>query len=195
MEPTQVAEQAAQESVSSLHADSTNTKKRKQRNTLIVVGALGAAVCLCMGICVIAGGWRTITGSRKAALDLDEITAVIDEFMVEMEQGNAEAAYALFSARARNQFPLSDLLEMLQGDSYALFEGYESVEVTTWTLQAPFYRFGPEPPEGKSVNFRGAVKYEGGITGEVTAVLAEEGDTWRLFQIKVIVPPSKLTSP
>jgi len=194
MDDSQFAVQQEQESVSSIDTDSSDTAKRKRRNIIIVVGVIAALVCLCIGICVVAGGWGAVTGLIKVAQERDDVSAVIDEFMREMEKENAVAAYALFSTRAQRQIPLSDIEEMLEGNNFVLFEGYESVMVTNLSIKAAF-NTNPDLPQGTIAEVAGTVTYKGGITGGLTAVLEEEGDEWRMHRINVTVPPSKMTSP
>ena len=187
--------QPEQETVSSMNTGPSSGAARKTRRTaVIVVGVVIATVCLCVGICIIAGGWGTVTGLIRVAQERDDVIAVIDEFMREMEGRDAAAAYALFSTRAQRQIPLSDIEEMLEGNNYVLFEGYENVVVTNLSVKAAFST-DPDLPQGTIAEVTGVVKYEGGITGRLTAVLEEEGGEWRLHNINVTVPPSKITSP
>jgi hypothetical protein len=82
----------------------------------------------------------------------------------------------------------------LTGNNYVLFEGYESMMLTNLNLNAAF-NTNPDLPQGTVAKAAGIVTYEGGIKGQVTATLEEEDGTWRLHQINVTVPPSKLVSP
>ena len=143
---------------------------------------------------MVAGGWGLVTGIIRVAQERDDVTAVIDEFMREMEKENAVAAYALFSTRAQRQVPLSGIEELLEGSNYALFEGYDSVMVTDVTINAEF-NTDLDLPQGAVAEVSGPVTYQGGITGSFTAVLEKEGDEWRLHFINVTVPPDKIPSP
>jgi hypothetical protein len=194
MEDSQFAPQPEQESVPPANTVSPSAKRSTRRTVVIVAGVVVAAICLCIGICVVAGGWGTVTGLIRVAQERDDVTAVIDEFMLKMEKKDAAAAYALFSTRAQRQIPLSSIEEMLEGNNYVLFDGYESATVTNLNLNAAF-NTNPDLPQGTVAKVTGIVTYEGGITGKVTATLEEENGTWRLHYINVTVPPSKLDSP
>jgi hypothetical protein len=192
MDDSQLATQNEQAPVSPVDTDSSNTPKKKQRTIVIIVVALIAVMCLCIGICVIAGGFGTVTGIIRTAQERDDVTAVIDQFMRAMEKKDAPAAYALFSTRAQRQMDLSDLEEMVTGSNYVVFDGYESIVVTNLGIKAAF-NTNPDVAQGTIAEVVAAITYKGGVTGKLTAVLEEEDGEWRLHNFNITVPPSKLS--
>lgn len=188
-----VEQQLDQVTGSAIDAGSSDAAKRRRRKTIIVV-AIAAALGLCLCVCVVAGGWSMLTGIIRGALERDDVTAVIDEFMREMEEEDAAAAYALFSTRAQAQMPQSGLEEQLEGSNSVLWEGYESAELTQFAINMAFST-NPDAPQGTVAQVSGTVTYQEGVRGSFTAVLEEEGEEWRLHSINVTVPPSKILSP
>ena len=159
-----------------------------------MIAALVVMACLVSGICIAAGGWGAISAVTSLAQDREDVTVVIDAFMHEMEQEDAEGAYALFSTRAQRQIPLSDLEELLEGNNYVLSEGYKCVTVSNISVSTAF-NSKPNAPQGTVAEVSGPVTYAGGFTGRFTAVLEKEGDEWKLHHINITVPPDKFGSP
>ncbi|NIV36418.1 MAG: hypothetical protein GWN58_45370, partial [Anaerolineae bacterium] len=163
-----VEQQLEQGTGSGMDEGSSAAAKKSRRKTVVVV-AIAAALGLCLCVCVVAGGWSMLTGIIRGALERDDVTAVIDEFMQAMEMKDADAAYALFSTRAQRQMPQSGLEEGLGGNNYVLFEGYESVELTHFAINAAFST-NPDAPQGTVAQVSGTVAYQGEIRGSLTAV-------------------------
>jgi hypothetical protein len=194
MDDSQFVAQPERASAPPADTDSSNVPKKKRRTTVIVVAVVVVAVCLCSSICVVAGGWGIVTGIIKAAQERDDVTAVIDQFMGEMEKKDAAAAYALFSTRAQRQMVLSNLEKLVEGSNYVIFDGYESVVVTNLSIKAAF-NTNANAARGTIAEVAAVVTYEGGITGKLTAILEEEDGEWRLHNFNITVPPSKMDSP
>lgn len=153
---------------------------QRRRSALLIAGAVLVSVC---GIVV----WR---GMATVANETPLVEQVIDEFMTIMEAKDAAAAYALFSTRAQHKLSLADGEKLLEGNNYALFEGYRSVAIDQINIIASFTP-DPNAPQGTVAEVAGTVTYTGGATGTFTAVLEKENDKWRLFAISVSVPPDK----
>jgi hypothetical protein len=80
----------------------------------------------------------------------------------------------------------------LEGNNYVLFDGYRSVTVENINISAAF-NTNPDLPQGTVAKVNGTIAYKGGFTGRFEAVLEQEGNKWRLFNINVTVPPDKLS--
>lgn len=197
MEDAQSAVQPEQESVSSVDGDSSDAGQKRRRNIFIGVCVMAAVVCFCIGISVVDFGWGTVVGPANLT-EIEEnwkdVTAVIDQYMREMENENAAAAHALYSSRAQRLVPLSKVEGLLEGNDYVLFEAYEGVMVKALAIKSARHT-NPDEPQGTIAEASGAVTYKGGVTGVFTALLEEEGGTWRLHYIDVIVPPGEMDSP
>ena len=208
MDNSQPREQQPQQGSASVIDAPSFDAVRKKRRTIETVVAVAAALCLCICVSLVAGGWELVTDRIRVAQERDDVTAVIDEFMREMEKENAVAAYALLSTRAQRHVPLSGIEGLLGGSG---FEGYDSVTNLGMTIKAEFdtdptvqpvllscfcqtvtintvFNTDPDLPQGLVAYVSGSVTYQGGITGRLgTAVLEKEGDEWRLHCIWLIV--------
>ena len=80
MDNSQSVTQPENAPVSFSDTGSPSTTPKNRRVVVIVVG-LVIIVCLCIGACVVAGGWGTVTGLIRVAQERDDVTAVIDEYM------------------------------------------------------------------------------------------------------------------
>jgi len=161
---------------------------KKSRRPFVIVGCvLLVGLCLCLSICGIYFG-STI---YQSIAERDNVAAVIDKFMVAMAAKDTNQAYALFSTRARRQFAISKLEDMIDGSNYALFDGYGKVEVLNINL-GNYLNTNPDAPQGLVAKVDGKVTYRGGFAGTFQAVLEKEGDEWKLNSINVVVPPNKL---
>jgi len=167
---------------------------KKKRTIIIVIAVVAIALCSCSVICVVAGGGGLVTGVIKAKQERDDVAAVLDQFMREMEAKNVTEAFALFSARARRQMTVSDLEETIEGSNYILFSGYESITISSLSIKAAV-NTNPNAPQGTIAEVVAAVAYEGDITGKLSCILEQEDGEWRLHHFSITVPPSKLDAP
>jgi hypothetical protein len=163
-------------------------RKNVTRNqVLIIVGLLLLIVCLCVGGCLALGG----VGAMTAIQEREPITQVLDQFMQAMAAEDTEQAFALFSSRAQRQMGKDNLDKLLEGNNYALFEGYLRLEIGNLNLSKGV-NTNPDVPQGTVAKVNGTVHYEGGFTGSFDAILEKEEGVWRLDAININVPPDKI---
>jgi hypothetical protein len=149
--------------------------------------------CLCVGISGLCVG---ISGASFGALVVKTYTegpmveSVIDEYMGLMAGKDASQAYRLLSTRAKRNVSLADNEKLVEGNNYTLFDGYQGVTITSFTLNATVDS-DPDMPQGQVAEVEGEIYYSDGYTGTFTAVLEKDGDEWRLFSINISVPPDR----
>jgi hypothetical protein len=159
------------------------TGEEKSRKRLwAVVAVIGLSLGLCLALSVAALG--------KVRVEWAPVASALDTFMKEMEAKDVESAYALLSPRSQRQSPMTSLEALTQGNSYVLFEGYESLDVQNLNLTATA-NADPDAPQGTVAEVTATVTYAGGFTGELSAVLEKVDGAWRLFGVSVTVPPNK----
>lgn len=166
---------------------------KKSRKTLwFISGGVAGVVVVVAGIClvmiacaalIIAFGFNT--ASAKAPVEV-----VLDRFLKYMVDRDIENAYALFSPRAQRQVTKADLEKLVTGNNYLLFEGYQSLTVDQINIQAAAHT-NPDMPQGTVAQISGTVSYQGGITGQITAVLEKVDEEWMLHRFNLIAPPDK----
>jgi hypothetical protein len=165
------------------------TKRKKRNRTIIIVGIVLVILCVCTiaGISLLSVIGKTAVGFSDNQADVQE---VIDNFMKLMTDKNVDKAFDLFSSRAQKKMSISDLEKLIDGSNFALLEGYERLEITTFNLRKAI-NSNPDLPQGTVAEVQGVVYYEGGLTGNIEAVLEKENDKWRLHFINITVPPEK----
>ena len=163
--------------------------KKTTRTVIIVVVAVVAAVCLmCFTACALLYGRLLVI----AVTEKDDVAQVCDQFMQAMEARDVDAAYALFSARARRQIPLSQFEALVQGNNYVLFEDYESLEITDLTIHT-VVNTNPGVPQGMVAEVEGVIHYTSGPDGRFIAVLEKEDGRWMLDGFNVTVSPERFS--
>lgn len=167
---------------------SVTATKKSRKKLFILLGALVVVLCLCATVCVVLTG----TGILKALTERGAVEKVVDEFMRAMADRDAEKAYTFFSPRAQRRIRVADLEKQLQGNNYVLFDGYQKSTVQNINLSANL-NTNPDLPQGMVAKVNGTLTYRNGFTGRFDAILEQEGDTWRLFNINVVVPPDKFS--
>ncbi len=161
--------------------------KKSSKNIWIIVGVVISILCICSIACVALFG----TGMYKVFTEKAPVETVLDAYMQHMANKDADSAYALFSPRAQRQIPISNVEEMLEGNNYFLFEGYQSLSVSNLTISAAT-NTNPDMPQGTVAKVAGVIIYDGGIQGTFNGVLEKVGDEWMIHNINVTVPPSKI---
>lgn len=161
--------------------------QKSSKKTWIIVGGIVIVVGLCLVACFAIFG----TGMYKVYTEKAPIESVLDSYMRYMADKDAEGAYALFAPRAQRQIPISDVQEMLEGNNYVLFEGYQSLSVSSLNISA-VTNSNPDVPQGTVAKVAGSITYEGEIQGTFNAVLEKVGEAWRVDSLHVSVPPSKI---
>jgi len=160
--------------------------KKTNKKLWIVLGIAIGVVCLGSILCIAL----IATGAGKVMLEKAPIESVLDAFMKDMEAKDIESAYALFSPRAQRQLQIADLENLIQGNNYILVEGYQSLSVRNIKLTAAI-NANPDVPQGTVATITGVISYDGGFTGQFTAVLEKADGAWKLYGINVTVPPNK----
>lgn len=128
--------------------------------------------------------------SLEATEAQTEATALVGVYMRSMADRNPAQAYALLSSRAQAVYSLADLEQLLQGASYGLFEGYESLEVGSVAVTR---RFSTNPAVPNTMaQVKGTIFYQGGVQGTFEANMELEDGQWRLSKVWIVVPPDKL---
>jgi hypothetical protein len=143
---------------------------------------------MCVAVVAALAAQGILTVSREQAA----ITPVIQQFMAAMEQRDTDAAYALFSSRAQRQTSLAEVEQLVEGENYVLFEGYEDAKVEATNLTRSI-NTNQDVPQGQVATVSGTITYADTVQGTFRAVLEREGEAWKLFSINVTVPPSKFT--
>jgi hypothetical protein len=163
--------------------------QKSNKNLWVIVGIAIAVLCCCSIICIVAIGLGVVGGSKVAA-EKAPIESVLDSYMKYMAAKDFESAYALFSPRAQRQFPISKIKELLDGNNYMVFEGYQSLSVNNLNISAAA-NTNPNIPQGTVAKVTGTVTYEGGIQGTFNGTLEKVNEKWQIDGIFVNVPPSK----
>ncbi len=169
-----------------IHVAEAAPPKRDNKKLFIILGVVGAVLCLCSVICLAGGGFAMY----NVVQEQPKVAAVVDEFMRHMDNGNTDQAYTLFSERSKRQTPQSALDAMLEGNTALLFEGYQSSEVTNLNISANF-NTDDDLPQGQVATVNGIVKYADGIDGTFDAVLEKDGEQWYLHRIDINAPAEK----
>ncbi len=169
-------------------SDSISTQPQKSnKKTWVIVGIVIAVLCLCSIICVAVFG----TSMYKVYTEKAPVESVLDAYMRHMANKDAESAYALFSPRAQRQIPISKLQEMLEGNNYILFEGYQSLSVSNLNISASA-NTNPDLPQGTVAKVTGVIIFEGNIQGSFNGVLEKVDGEWMIDGMYITVPPDKI---
>lgn len=160
--------------------------KKSNTNSWIIAGAALVVICICGVICLALLG----TGVGKIIVERAPIEAVLDAFMKDMQAKDVESAFALFSPRVQRQISIADVQDMIDGNNYILFDGYQSLAVQNLNLTAAA-NTNPDLPQGTVANVDGAISYSGGFTGSFEATLEKVDGKWMIHRINITVPPDK----
>jgi hypothetical protein len=107
---------------------------------------------------------------------------VVGEFMTAMFNKDVAAAVALFPTGSEAE--MTPQLEGLLADQFYLFEGYQSITVTSISTNAG--------ADQTTAELEGMVAYEDDFEGVFQAALLKEGDAWKLTNITVNVSEEKV---
>ncbi len=161
--------------------------QKSNKNIWIIVGIALVVLCLCSIACVAIFG----TSMYKVYTEKAPVESVLDNYMRYMANKDAENAYALFSPRAQGQIPISKIQEMLEGNNYLLFEGYQSLSVSNLNISAAV-NTNPDLPQGTVAKVTGVINFEGDIQGSFNGTLEKVDGKWMIDGIYVTVPPDKI---
>lgn len=171
-------------SISYTHPQESN------KNLLILLAVAISILCCCSIICIAAVGLGGL-GMGSVLKERAPVEAVLDSYMKYMDAKDAKSAYELFSPRAQRQFSSSKVEELLEGNNYVIFEGYQSLSVADLKISAAA-NTNPNMPQGTVATVTGTILYEGGIQGSFNGTLEKVNGKWQLHSINVTVPPSKI---
>jgi hypothetical protein len=160
--------------------------KKTSKNLWIIAIVTFGVLCLCSVICISV----VVFGALKVNAEKAPIGVILDTFMKDMVANDAESAYALFSPRMKRQIPISKIQEMLEGNNYVLFEGYQSLSVQNLNINA-VANTNPDVPQGTVAKVTGLIEYEGGMQGTFNATLEKVDGKWQVDGMYITVPPSK----
>jgi hypothetical protein len=150
---------------------------------VVLVGLCVISACVGISGLIGAGVFKVITEKPK-------VESVIDEYLTAMDSQDAGKAYTLLSPRVKRIISLDDVEYLLEGNHYAVFEGYQSIAFTNFSLTMT-YDYDPDMPQGLVAEVDGMISYADGFTGDFTAVLEQDGEEWRLYSINVNAPVEK----
>ncbi len=161
---------------------------KSSRRLIWIVGIVSI-----LGMCACIGGCTFLFGSAiyGVAIERGNVEASVDEFMQVMVARDTDTAYDLFSSRVKRQMDASTVEEMISEANYALFDGYQSVEIHNINISTGF-NTNKNLPQGQVATVDGIVTYDSEYTGQFEAVLEQEDGTWRLHNINITVPPNKM---
>ncbi len=172
-------------SISTSHLISGSRPTRiRQHFTVLLISVLAL-----VGIGLIR--FATNAGVASVARQQSNIEAVIDEYMAAMAAGDVQRAYALFSPRAKRQMTVTDIEQLMRGDAYMAFQGYQSV-IVEGHLVRTVIDTNSNSPQGVVAQITGAIQYEDGTEGSLAAILERNAGQWRLFNIRVTPSPKRL---
>jgi hypothetical protein len=161
--------------------------KRSNRKYWIISGIALGVLCLCSIICIAL----VVLGANKIKSEEAPVISVIDSYMKFMVAKDAESAYALFSPRAQRQVPISKVEELLEGNNYIIFEGYQKLDLTNFNVSAALNN-NPDLPQGTVATVTGTITYDGGIQGTFNGTLEKVDGKWLINSMYNNVPPSKI---
>ena len=139
-------------------------------------------------VILIAAALLMVQFTQTVSNDLPIIQRTLDQLMHASEQQQTDAAYSLFAEVARQQFPKTDLETLLILRSY-LFEGYQSLTVTGYSVQSETSSTG----ERTTAEVSGNIVYSNG-EGAFTSILIKTSDRWLLVHFQANVNPEKLAA-
>lgn len=147
---------------------------------LVGGGLLFLIPCVCSGLVVAVIG----RGVATAVVEHDDAELVVNNYFRLMKNQDIEGAYELFSLRARQTIPQSDLEKLARPPNDYLFSDFEKAAVLHIQIQYT---------SGRTLaHVRGTANFSNGIVGTFQGTLEREGDDWRILSMNVFVPPSKL---
>jgi hypothetical protein len=160
--------------------------QKSKKNIWIILGIALGVLCLCSIACIAVFG----TSMYKVSIEKPPVEALLNTFMQDMVAKDVEGAYALFAPRVQRQISIDDVQEMIEGNNYILFDGYQSLTVQNLNLGGSV-NTNPDVPQGTIARVNGFIEYSGSFTGSFSAMLEKVDDTWMIDRIDITVPPEK----
>jgi len=159
------------------------TRKRSRTWLLIVISFAAVAVCVCLSLVALL--FVAARAFITSADNQDDWLALSDAYMQSMAAKDVETAYQLFSQEARREMGQSEFAGLLEGPLFALFDGYEDLNIGSWQINLNY-------PEGKTVELTGYISYLENVEGRYEAILVEEDGQWKIYWFYVSVAPEKI---
>jgi hypothetical protein len=161
--------------------------RKSRRKIWLIGGIVCGTLCLFSIICfAIFALIKGNVNDEKAPVE-----SVIDSYMKFMSARDFENAYALFSPRAHRTVPISKIQELVEGNNYLIFEGYQSLSIRNLGISTVAIT-NPDLPQGTVANVTGTITYEDGIQGSFNCILEKVDEKWQIDGVYVTVPPSKI---
>ncbi|MBK9207292.1 MAG: nuclear transport factor 2 family protein [Anaerolineales bacterium] len=181
-----IQEQNPENSASVTQIDTGLTQTKKPRISIwTIFGVIAGIVFLCLAIVIT----NIIISSKKTAVEEAAITSVLDNYMKYMAARDVTNAYALFSPEFKEVYSLSDIEGLTKGDTYELFDGYQSLFIQVSRFSTVV---STEKPIRDVARISGTISYKGNIQGVFESTFEKLDDKWKISRIKITVPPAKL---
>jgi hypothetical protein len=161
--------------------------QKSRKKLWIILGIILGVLGLCSIICLIA----VVFGIGNVMVEKAPVEAILDSYMKYMTVKDGEKAYELFSPRVQRQFPIAKQQELLVGNNYAIFEGYQSLAIQNLNISA-VSNSDSNAAQGTVAKVTGVIQYEGNIQGTFSSVLEKVDDHWKIHSINVTAPVSKI---
>jgi hypothetical protein len=153
----------------------TDPAGQRQRTGLKVAGVL-------LALFAIGGGIFSAPYIIVQTTQQSHLISMVDTFMHAMTNHNVAQAYSLFSTRAQQATPISALQGLQDYQSGALFEKYQSINVTHWRDGWSFFG-GATSPFGITADIAGDILYTNGKKRSFSADFELENFQWGLDSI------------
>jgi len=160
--------------------------KKSYKNVWVIVGITIGVLLIGAIICLVTGS----LGVGNVNAEKASVESVLDSYMKSMVSKEIESAYALFSPRSQRQIPISEIQELVDGNYYILFDGYQNLSVQNINLTVSA-NTNPDLPQGSVATVNGIINFEGGFQGTFRATLEKVDGKWLLAGINITVPPDK----
>jgi hypothetical protein len=170
-------------------------KNKKYKVLLGILAVIIVIVIFIIGFLKVTGNWQVVSTLLMRRQNVEpEILMVVNDFMLEMKEKNAEAAFALWSTCDRGQIGLADLEQFLDGSSYSTFEDYKNlyfIDIVTLGRLNP----SPGDPQTPIIEAAGHLIYEDDISGTFIAAFVEDDNgEWKLCSFHANLPPEMINN-
>lgn len=161
--------------VQSLKRLSSERSKTLARLLLLV-----AFICICIGF---AAGMDFLFSQKTLPLPQgDQIQTVLEDYLRAMQNRDVEKALSYFYTP--NETNRLFLQEQTQGINYALYAGYQGLEITSWSLNYDTQR--------GNATISAVITYRSNFTGLVSADLETKDGAWKIQTIRVYASPQEI---
>jgi hypothetical protein len=130
-------------------------------------------------------------GSVFVAQEQDDVTAVLDAFMLAMAAGDVDRAHSLFAAQARNSRVRAGLESSSFGAAFALYDGYRTLDLSHLTVGVQSAG-DPMEPNGTVARVTGFMHYSDGSVANFESTLVREQGVWMLWNVTIALSPESL---